>query len=76
MSNAESLQLVKDYTEGKARQQVEFYIVSTPDPTFEGLIDNLQTSFQSWEDGAMVKGEFYSRKQFSKESVDDFVDVL
>ena len=41
MSNAESLQLVKDYTEGKARQQVEFYIVSTPDPTFEGLIDNL-----------------------------------
>ena len=38
MSNAESLQLVKDYTEGKARQQVEFYIVSTPDPTFEGLM--------------------------------------
>ena len=47
MSNAESLQLVKDYTEGKARQQVEFYIVSTPDPTFEGLINNLRTSFQS-----------------------------
>ena len=76
MSNAESLQLVKDYTEGKARQQVEFYIVSTPDPTFEGLINNLRTSFQSGEDEAMVKGEFYSRKQFSKESVDDFADVL
>ena len=76
MSNAESLQLVKDYTEGKARQQVEFYIVSTPDPTFEGLIDNLRTSFQSGEDEATVKGEFYSRKQFSKESVDDFADVL
>ena len=76
MSNAESLQLVKDYTEGKARQQVEFYIVSTPDPTFEGLIDNLRTSFQSGEDEATVKGEFYSHKQFSKESVDDFADVL
>ena len=76
MSNAESLQLVKDYTEGKAHQQVEFYIVSTPDPTFEGLIDNLRTSFQSGEDEATVKGEFYSRKQFSKESVDDFADVL
>ena len=76
MSNAESLQLVKDYTEGKARQQVEFYIVSTPDPTFEGLINNLRTSFQSGEDEATVKGEFYSRKQFSKESVDDFADVL
>ena len=76
MSNAESLQLVKDYTEGKARQHVEFYIVSTPDPTFEGLIDNLKTSFQSGEDEATVKGEFYSRKQFSKKSVDDFADVL
>ena len=76
MSNAESLQLVKDYTEGKLRQQVEFYIVSTPDPTFEGLINNLRTSFQSGEDEATIKGEFYSRKQYSKESVDDFADVL
>ena len=76
MSNAESLQLVKDNTEGKACQQVEFYIVSTPSPSFEGLIDNLRTSFQSGEDEATVKGEFYSHKQFSKESVGDFVDVL
>ena len=76
MSYPELLQLVKDYTEGKARQQVEFYIVSTPNPSFEGLINNLKTSFQSGEDEATVKGEFYSRKQFSKESVDDFADVL
>ena len=76
MSNAESLQLVKDYTEGKAHQQVEFYIVSTTDPTFEGLIDNLKTSFQNGEDKTTVKGEFYSCKQYGKESVDDFMDVL
>ena len=76
MSNAEALQLVKDYTEGKARQQVEFYIVSTQNPSFEGLIDNLKTSFQSGEDKATVKGEFYSHKQYSKESVDGFADVL
>ena len=76
MSNTESLQLVKDYTEGKARQQVEFYIVSMQNPSFEGLIENLKTSFQSGEDEAMVKGEFYSRKQYGKESVDDFADVL
>ena len=67
MSNAESLQLVKDYIEGKARQQVEFYIVSTPDPTFEGLINNLRTSFESGEDKATIRGEFYSRKQYSRE---------
>ena len=76
MSNTEALQLVKDYTEGKACQQVEFYIVSTLEPSFEGLIDNLKTSFQSGEDEVTVKREFYSRKQYSKESVDDFADVL
>ena len=76
MSNTESLQLVKDYTEGRARQQVEFYIVSTTNPTIKGLIENLKTSFQSGEDEATIKGEFYSRRQYGKESVDDFADVL
>ena len=76
MSNSESLQLVKDYTEGRARQQVEFYIVSTINPTIDGLIENLKTSFQSGEDEATIKGEFYSRRQYGKESVDDFADVL
>ena len=55
MSNYESLQLVKDYTEGKARAQVEFYLASTPNPTFEGLIQNLAKSFQSGEDEATNK---------------------
>ena len=76
MSNSESLQLVKDYTEGRARQQVEFYIVSTTNPTIDGLIENLKTSFQSGEDEATIKGEFYSCRQYGKESVDDFADVL
>ena len=76
MSNSEALQLVKDYTKGKARQQVKFYIVSMQNLSFEGLIENLKTSFQSGEDKAMVKGEFYSHKQYGKESVDDFADVL
>ena len=62
--------------EGRARQQVEFYIVSTTNPTIEGLIENLNTSFQSGEDEATIKGEFYSHRQYGKESVDDFADVL
>ena len=76
MINYESLQLVKDYTEGKARTQVEFYLASTPNPMFEGLIQNLAKSFQSGEDEATIKRDFYSRMQQSKESVDDFADML
>ena len=76
MSNFESLQLVKDYTEGKAHAQVEFYLASMPNPTFEGLIQNLAKSFQSGEDEATIKCDFYSRMQQSKESVDDFADML
>ena len=56
MSNFESLQLVKDYTEGKAHAQVEFYLVSTSNPTFKGLIQDLAKSFQSGEDKATIKG--------------------
>ena len=76
MTNYESLQLVKDYSEGKARAQVEFYLVSTTNPTFEGLIQDLTKSFQSGENEATIKKDFYSRTQLPKESVDDFVDVL
>ena len=76
MSKFESLQLVKDYTEGKARAQVEFYLVSTKNPTFQGLIQNLAKCFQSGEDEATIKHDFYSRMQQPKESVDDFVDML
>ena len=76
MTNYESLQLVKDYTEGKAHAQVEFYLASTTNPTFEGLIQDLAKSFQSGEDEATIKRDFYSRMQLNKESVDDFADVL
>ena len=76
MTNYESLQLVKDYTEGKACAQVEFYLASTKNPTFEGLIQDLAKSFQSGEDEATIKRDFYSRMQLNKESVDDFADVL
>ena len=76
MSTYESLQLVKDYTEGKACAQVEFYLALTPNPTFEGLIQDLAKSFQSGEDEATIKRDFYSRMQLSKESVDDYADVL
>ena len=45
-------------------------------PTFEGLIQDLAKSFQSGEDEATIKRDFYSRMQLNKESVDDFADVL
>ena len=76
MTNYEALQLVKDYSEGKACAQVEFYLVSTTNPTFEGLIQDLAKSFQSGEDEATIKKDFYSRTQLAKETVNDFADVL
>ena len=48
MTTYESLQLVKDFTEGKARAQVEFYLASNTSPTFEGLIQDLAKIFSKW----------------------------
>ena len=40
------------------------------------LIQDLAKSFQSGEDKATIKHDFYSRMQQPKESVDDFADML
>ena len=48
MNNYESLQLVKDYTEGKARAQVEFYLVSTTNPTFRRLNSRPRKVLPKW----------------------------
>ena len=76
MNNTEALQLIKDFTEGKAKSQVEFYLASEPFPTVKGLLSNLAMSFQSGKDEATIKGDFYSCKQHSKESIDDYADTL
>ena len=68
--------MIREFTESKARQQVDFYLDMNPNPTIEGVLEHLISAFSSGEDESSIKSEFYSRKQLARESEDDYTEVL
>ena len=76
LTDSEGIQLAREFTEGKARQQVDFYLDTNPVQNIQGLIEHLTAVFSSGEDEAGIKSEFYSREQLVKESEDDFAEAL
>ena len=76
LSESEGVQLIREFTESKARQQVDFFMDLNPIPTVEGVLDHLVSAFSMGEDESSIKSEFYSRKQLSRETEDDYAEVL
>ena len=76
LTNNESLQLIKEFSEGCARDNINFYLKVTDKPTVEGLFENLKQVFSSGEDGQQMLAEFYSHVQNPKESVKEFGESL
>ena len=68
--------MICEFMESKARQQVDFYLDMTPNPTTKGVSDHLISAFSSGEDKSSIKSEFYSRKQLARESEDDYTEIL
>ena len=76
LSTDEALQLVKEFSEGSTRDNINFYLEVTEKPSIEGLFENLKQVFSSGEDGQQMLEEFYSHTQGSKESVKEFGESL
>ena len=76
LSDTEGIQLIREFTESKARQEVDFYMDTNPNQTVGGLVEHLSMAFSSGEDEASIKSEFYSRKQMARESEEDFAEAL
>ena len=66
------IRLVKEFSEGSAKDNINFYLENTDRPTIKGLFDNLKQVFSSGEDGQQMLAEFYSHIQDSKESIKEF----
>ena len=47
-----------------------------PVPTINGMLDHLIAAFSTGEDELAIKSEFYSCKQLSRETEDDYAEVL
>ena len=75
-SESEGVQLIREFTESKAHQQVDFFMDLNPVSTVEGVLDHLIAAFSTGEDESAIKSEFYSCKQLSQESEDDYAEVL
>ena len=76
LNNDEVLQLVKEFSEGCAHDNINFYLEVTDKPSVDGLFENLRQVFSSGEDGQQMLAEFYSRIQNPKESVKEFRELL
>ena len=74
----EAIQLVKNFTAERARDEVEFYMgmVAEEDQSFEGLIDHLCDAFQSGETLSELISNVYGWSQKTRETEDTFTDDL
>ena len=76
LSNDEVLQLIKEFSEGCAHDNINFYLEVTDKPSVDGLFKNLRQVFSSGEDSQQMLAKFYSRTQNPKESVKEFGESL
>ena len=76
LNNEEALQLIKEFSEGCARDNINFYLKVMDNPSVDGLFENLRQVFSSGEDSQQMLAEFYSRVQNPKESVKEFGESI
>ena len=76
LNNDEVLQLIKEFSEDCAHDNINFYLGVTDKPSMDILFENLRQVFSSGEDGQQMLAEFYSHVQNPKESVKEFGESI
>ena len=54
---------MKDSTEDSAKSEVEFYLDTNPEATYNSLLTHLKTAFQTSETFETLIAQFYSKTQ-------------
>ena len=60
LNTEEAIRLVKEFSKGSTKDNINFYLEVTDKPTIEGLFENLKKVFSSGKDGQQMLVEFYS----------------
>ena len=78
MTQREGIQLVKDFTDEHAQDEVGFYIgmVVEKDQSFEGLVEHLHDAFQSGETLSKLITDLHSQSQTARETEDTLANDL
>ena len=77
LDNKAAIQLIKEQTLDNAHHEVEFQLdLCGGNISYQDLLKHLSIAFQGGDDEANILAEFYSHKQYSKESEEAFADEL
>ena len=78
LTEREAIQLVKDFTADRARDEVDFYMgmIADEQQSFDGLVNHLKNAFQLGETVSELISNFYGQSQKKNESEDAFADDL
>ena len=78
LTEREAIQLVKDFTADRARDEVEFYMgmIADEQQSFDGLVNHLKHAFQSGKTVSELISDFYGQSQKKNELEDTFADDL
>ena len=76
MSDLEAIQLVKETAEGGALKEIQFYLDTSPNVSYNGLMSHLGVAYTSGEDASIISCDFYGQVQKPWESEENFTDDL
>ena len=77
LDNKSAIQLIKEQTLDNACHEVKFQLdLCGGDITYQDLLQHLGITFQGGDNEANVLAEFYSRRQYAKESEEAFAHEL
>ena len=76
LSDLEAIQLVKETAEGGALKEIQFYLDTSPNVSYNGLMSHLEVAYTSGEDASIISRDFYGRVQKPRESEENFADDL
>ena len=78
LTEREAIQLVKDFTAERARDEIEFYMsmIADEQQSFDGIVNHLKNAFQSGETVSELISDFYGHHQKKNELEDAFADDL
>ena len=67
---------MKDSTEDSAKSEVEFYLDTNPEVSYNSLLTHLKTAFQTSETFETLIAQFYSKTQKVKGMFDEYGDEI
>ena len=76
LSVLEAIQLVKETTECGALKEIQFYLGTSPNVSYNGLMSHLEVAYTSGEDASIISHDFYCWVKKPRESEENFADDL